>query len=46
MTDEQNKTAPNAAGTAEGQSNVINNVIIAEEHANRNKTERGYKHDT
>lgn len=46
MTDEQNKTAPKAAATAEGQSNVINNVIIAEDPANRNKTERGYTHDT
>ena len=37
MTDEQNKTAPHAAATALGQSNVINTVIIAVRTAIRNK---------
>ena len=41
MNEENNKTAPMAAATAEGQSNVTNTVSITEESANRNKKVKG-----
>ena len=41
MNEENNKTAPNAAATAEGQSNVTNTDSIAEEPVIRNRKVKG-----
>ena len=41
MNEVKNKTAPNAAATAEGQSNVTNTDSIAEEPVIRNRKVKG-----
>lgn len=41
MANEQNKTAPITAATAEGQSKSNNNAIITDNNANRNKKVKG-----